>query len=51
VLYQLSMRAYSAMGDRASVARLYQVCKVALEAGLGLSPSLETETLFRELTI
>ena len=51
VLYQLTMRAYSAMGDRASVARLYQVCRVALETGLGLSPSVETETLFRELTI
>jgi two-component SAPR family response regulator len=50
-LYQLSMRAYSAMGDRASIARLYQACKAALWTGLGLSPSLETETLFRELTI
>jgi LuxR family maltose regulon positive regulatory protein len=51
VLYQLSMRAYSAMGDRASIARLYQACKTALKTGLGLSPSSETETLFRELTI
>jgi ATP/maltotriose-dependent transcriptional regulator MalT/two-component SAPR family response regulator len=51
MLYQLSMRANAAMGDRAAIARLYQACKVALYAGLGLSPSLETETLFRELTI
>jgi ATP/maltotriose-dependent transcriptional regulator MalT/two-component SAPR family response regulator len=51
VLYQLSMRAYSVMGDRVSIARLYQACKSALEIGLGLSPSLETETLFHELTI
>jgi len=51
VLYQLSMRAYAVLGDRAAIARLYQTCKAALEVGLGLSPSLETEVLFRELTI
>jgi len=51
VLYQLAMRANAALGDRASIARLYQTCKTALETALGLSPSLETETLFRELTI
>ncbi|MEP7135291.1 MAG: tetratricopeptide repeat protein [Chloroflexota bacterium] len=51
VLYQLSMRAYAAMGDRTAIARLFQACKAALEAGLGLPPSLETATLFRELTI
>lgn len=51
VLYQLSMRAYAALGDRAAIARLYQVCKTALAAGLGLSPSSETEALFRELTV
>jgi two-component SAPR family response regulator len=51
VLYQLAMQANAALGDRASIARLYQACKTALEAELGLAPSLETETLFRELTI
>jgi len=50
ILYQLSMRAYAVLGDRVSIARLYQSCKAALSAGLGLSPSLETELLFRELT-
>jgi two-component SAPR family response regulator/Flp pilus assembly protein TadD len=50
-LYQISMRAYSVMGDRAAIARLYQACRVALDAGHGLLPSLETETLFRELVI
>jgi LuxR family transcriptional regulator, maltose regulon positive regulatory protein len=50
VLYQLSMRAYAVLGDRASIARLYQACKSALASDLSLSPSFETETLFRELT-
>jgi len=51
VLYQLSMRAYGVLGDRASIARLYQACKSALASDLSLSPSSETETLFQELTV
>jgi DNA-binding SARP family transcriptional activator len=51
ILYQLAMRAYAALGDRAAIARLYQVCKSALASDLSLSPSSETETLFRELTV
>lgn len=51
ILYQLSMRVYAILGDRVSIARLYQACKAALSSGLGLAPSLETEKLFRELTI
>lgn len=50
-LYQISMRAYAVMGDRAAIARLYQACKTALDDGHGLLPSLETETLFRELAV
>jgi len=50
ILYQLSMRAYAAMGDRTAIARLYQACKITLDTELRLSPSLETEMLFRELT-
>jgi two-component SAPR family response regulator len=49
VIYQAEMRAYAAHGDRASIARLYQASKVALEEGLGISPSQETEALYREL--
>jgi ATP/maltotriose-dependent transcriptional regulator MalT/two-component SAPR family response regulator len=49
-LYQLSMRAYAVLGDRASIARQYQACKRALAAELSLSPSTETEALFRDLT-
>jgi DNA-binding SARP family transcriptional activator len=44
------MRANAVLGDRASIARLYQACKAALDDELGLAPSLETETLFHELT-
>jgi len=51
VIYQLEMRAYAALGDRASVARRYQACKAALKEDLGLSPSEETELLYRELTL
>ena len=51
VLYQLAMRAYAALGDRASIARLFQACKSALASDLSLSPSSETEMLFRELTV
>jgi two-component SAPR family response regulator len=51
VIYQLEMQAYAALGDRASIVRQYQACKVALEEGLGLMPSRETETIYRELTV
>jgi LuxR family transcriptional regulator, maltose regulon positive regulatory protein len=50
VIYQLEMRAYAALGDRVSIARRYQACKIALEEGLGISPSEETELIYRELT-
>lgn len=48
-IYRLEMRAYAALGDRASIVRCYQVCKSALDEGLGLSPSPETELLYQEL--
>ncbi|MGZ9235336.1 MAG: tetratricopeptide repeat protein, partial [Anaerolineales bacterium] len=50
VIYQLEMRAYAALGDRSSIVRRYQALKEALEAGLGISPSQETEELYRDLT-
>ncbi len=51
VIYQMEMRAYAALGDRASVVRRYQACKVALQEGLGISPSQETENIYRDLTL
>jgi two-component SAPR family response regulator len=49
-IYQVEMRAYAVLGDRASIVRLYQASKAALEGGLGISLSQETESLYRELT-
>jgi two-component SAPR family response regulator len=51
VIYQVEMRAYAALGDRAAIVRQYQACKIALEEGLGLLPSQETESIYRELTV
>jgi LuxR family transcriptional regulator, maltose regulon positive regulatory protein len=49
-VYQLQMRAHAASGDRAAVVRCYQACRDAMYDGLGISPSLETETLYQDLT-
>ena len=49
-IYQLEMRVYAALGDRSSIVRRYQASKEALKEGLGIPPSQETETLYRELT-
>jgi len=49
-IYQLEMQVYSALGDRASVVRRYQACRIALQEDLGLSPAQETEELYRDLT-
>lgn len=49
-IYQLEMRAYAALGDRSSIVRRYQASKEALEEGLGIQLSQETETLYRDLT-
>lgn len=50
-IYQVEMRTYAVLGDRASIVRQYQACKTALEEGLGLLPSHETESIYRELTV
>jgi two-component SAPR family response regulator len=49
-IYQMEMRAYAALGDRASIVRRYQASKAALKEGLGIPPSQETESLYRDLT-
>jgi ATP/maltotriose-dependent transcriptional regulator MalT/DNA-binding SARP family transcriptional activator len=49
-IYQVEMRVYAALGDRVSIVRRYQASKAALKEGLGISPSQETETLYRDLT-
>jgi two-component SAPR family response regulator/Flp pilus assembly protein TadD len=50
VIYQVEMRVYATLGDRASIARRYQACKATLKEVLGLAPSEETELIYRELT-
>lgn len=47
--HQIAIRAHAARGERKAVIHQYQVCKAALEE-LDLSPSEETEALYRELT-
>jgi two-component SAPR family response regulator len=49
-IYQVEMRAYAALGDRASIVRCYKACKSALKEGLGILPSHETEILYQDLT-
>ena len=49
LIHQVEMRAYAALGDRATVARRYQEYRVLLASELGLEPSEETETIYREL--
>lgn len=43
------MRAYAAAGDRAEALRVYEVCRTLLRTELGVSPSEETQALYREL--
>jgi two-component SAPR family response regulator len=49
-IYQVEMRAYAVLGDRVSIVQRYQASKLALKEGLGISPSQETEALYRDLT-
>jgi ATP/maltotriose-dependent transcriptional regulator MalT/DNA-binding SARP family transcriptional activator len=47
--YQLMMRAYGLLGDRAAVARVYKTCSKILITDLGIKPSRETEKLYQYL--
>jgi len=48
--YRLMMRIHAARGDRMAVTHQYQACHAALEEELGITPSVETEALYRQLT-
>jgi DNA-binding SARP family transcriptional activator/Flp pilus assembly protein TadD len=48
--YRLMMRIHAARGDRMGITHQYQACHAALEEELGMPPSVETETLYRQLT-
>jgi predicted ATPase/DNA-binding SARP family transcriptional activator len=47
--YRSLMRLDAGMGRRAQAVRTYMKCRQALEADLGLTPSEETEALYREI--
>ena len=48
--YRRLMRLLAANGDRAEAVRAYQQCRQLLEKELGVAPSAETESLYREIT-
>lgn len=48
--YRLSMSAYASLGDRAAIVRQFRVCSDIFEDELGVKPSKETESLYRQLT-
>jgi ATP/maltotriose-dependent transcriptional regulator MalT/DNA-binding SARP family transcriptional activator len=48
-LYRALMACYSKMGRTAEVLRVYDRCRKALEKFLGVEPSPETETLYKDL--
>jgi DNA-binding SARP family transcriptional activator len=47
--YRRLMRLLAANGDRADAVRAYQQCRDLLDKELGVAPSAETESLYREL--
>lgn len=47
--YRLMMQVHHRRGDRAAVIQTYEMCKAALRKHLSLSPSPETEALYRTL--
>lgn len=47
--YRRLMRFHAQNGDRAEAVRVYLECKRLLQSELGVTPSAETETLYREL--
>jgi DNA-binding SARP family transcriptional activator len=48
--YRRLMRLLASNGDRGEAVRAYQQCRDLLDKELGVAPSSETETLFRELS-
>ncbi len=47
--YRAGMKAFSELGDRASISRYYDKCCIALKKELGLEPAIETTLLYKDL--
>ncbi len=50
-VHRLAMQLHAERGDRLGIIWQYQACREALRSELDVAPSLETETLFRRLTV
>ncbi len=50
-LYRVLMQAYARLGDKGSVAHVYQRCEEALRNEFDMEPSPETQELYRKLTV
>lgn len=48
-VYRAAMKAFSELGDRASISRYYDKCCNALKKELDLEPSFETSSLYKNL--
>lgn len=48
-LYRALMRLCAAGGDRAAALKLYATCRDTLKQELGITPDLQTETLYRDI--
>jgi LuxR family maltose regulon positive regulatory protein len=49
-IYRLLMQIFSGMGDRASVVHIFQNCEAVMKDVFGLSPSQETQEMYRKMT-
>ena len=49
--YQHLMRIHAALGDRDGMRHQYRLCVDVLERELGVKPSVETQTLYRQLRV
>ena len=50
-IYQIELRAYAAVGDRAAVVHRYHEYKTLLMEELGLAPSEDFDKMYKELTL
>ncbi|RPI34831.1 MAG: hypothetical protein EHM70_01610 [Chloroflexota bacterium] len=47
--HRLAMRCYAALGNRSAIASQYELCVQSLEKEIGVSPSPQTEELYKKL--